>query len=321
MESLASVKAALDAGLITVDEFARAKDWFLFTHKIAQANASGVLSASDVDDVRRAMLRAMRDGASSVSGDVERLLSERVGEGEELEVLRETTTREGRFNVEKSAAARPTFMTKLAVDDVERGNGGVKEPVRNARDGGRGMEDDADERPPSPVAPPPPPPPSAPVAPPPVERGAPAPTGKSLSGVAVTDDCLTVFNKVKMRTSDLQWATFRVEETEGSVLTAATGCVDGEYEDFIAALPEDDCRYAVYDYRYINSEECEFRKLVFIVWNPDSARLKSKMLYASTKDFFKGRLSGIAVEIQATDYDEVSQEELRENIGGILTRK
>lgn len=292
MESLASVKSALDAGLITVDEYARAKDWFLFTHKIAQANASGVLSASDVDGVRRAMLRAMRDGALSVSGDVERLLCENVGDGEELEVLRETTTREGRFNVEKSAAARPTFMTKI---------GGVEEESD-------GKDGDANERSEAPVAPPP----SAP---------APAATGKSLSGVAVTDDCLTVFNKVKMRTSDLQWATFRVEETEGSVLTAATGAVDGAYEDFVAALPEDDCRYAVYDYRYVNSEECEFRKLVFIVWNPDSARLKSKMLYASTKDFFKGRLSGIAVEIQATDYDEVSEEELRENIGGILTRK
>jgi len=294
MESLASVKSALDAGLITVDEYARAKDWFLFTHKIAQANASGVLSASDVDGVRRAMLRAMREGALSVSGDVERLLCENVGDGEELEVLRETTTREGRFNVEKSAAARPTFMTKI---------GGVQEESD-------GKDGDANERSEAPVAPPP----SAPVP-------APAATGKSLSGVAVTDDCLTVFNKVKMRTSDLQWATFRVEETEGSVLTAATGAVDGAYEDFVAALPEDDCRYAVYDYRYVNSEECEFRKLVFIVWNPDSARLKSKMLYASTKDFFKGRLSGIAVEIQATDYDEVSEEELRENIGGILTRK
>tara|TARA_Y100001954_G_scaffold43980_1_gene45765 strand:+ start:5273 stop:6157 length:885 start_codon:yes stop_codon:yes gene_type:complete len=294
MESLASVKSALDAGLITVDEYARAKDWFLFTHKIAQANASGVLSASDVDGVRRAMLRAMREGALSVSGDVERLLCENVGDGEELEVLRETTTREGRFNVEKSAAARPTFMTKI---------GGVQEESD-------GKDGDANERSEAPVAPPP----SAPAP-------APAATGKSLSGVAVTDDCLTVFNKVKMRTSDLQWATFRVEETEGSVLTAATGAVDGAYEDFVAALPEDDCRYAVYDYRYVNSEECEFRKLVFIVWNPDSARLKSKMLYASTKDFFKGRLSGIAVEIQATDYDEVSEEELRENIGGILTRK
>ena len=294
MESLASVKSALDAGLITVDEYARAKDWFLFTHKIAQANASGVLSASDVDGVRRAMLRAMREGALSVSGDVERLLCENVGDGEELEVLRETTTREGRFNVEKSAAARPTFMTKI---------GGVQEESD-------GKDGDANERSEAPVAPPP----SAPAP-------APAATGKSLSGVAVTDDCLTVFNKVKMRTSDLQWATFRVEETEGSVLTAATGAVDGAYEDFVAALPEDDCRYAVYDYRYVNSEECEFRKLVFIVWNPDSARLKSKMLYASTKDFFKGRLSGIAVEIQATDFDEVSEEELRENIGGILTRK
>jgi cofilin len=32
-------------------------------------------------------------------------------------------------------------------------------------------------------------------------------------------------------------------------------------------------------------------------------------------------LSGIAVEIQATDYDEVSEAELRENIGITLTRK
>jgi len=47
----------------------------------------------------------------------------------------------------------------------------------------------------------------------------------------------------------------------------------------------------------------------------------NKMLYASTKDFFKSRLSGIAVEIQATDLDEVSEEELRANVGAILTRK
>ena len=123
-----------------------------------------------------------------------------------------------------------------------------------------------------------------------------------------------------MRTSDLLGDVSRGRDG-GVRAHRRHGAVDGAYEDFVAALPEDDCRYAVYDYRYVNSEECEFRKLVFIVWNPDSARLKSKMLYASTKDFFKGRLSGIAVEIQATDYDEVSEEELRENIGGILTRK
>jgi cofilin len=143
-----------------------------------------------------------------------------------------------------------------------------------------------------------------------------------MSGVAVAEDCLSVFNKVKMRSSGFQWATFRVEETEGSVLTDGTGEVGtGKYQDFIAALPKDECRYAIYDYKYVNSEECEFNKLVFIIWNPDGARLKNKMLYASTKDFFKSRLSGIAVEIQATEYDEVSEEQLREQVGGILTRK
>ena len=142
-----------------------------------------------------------------------------------------------------------------------------------------------------------------------------------MSGVAVAEDCLSVFNKVKMRSKGLQWATFRVEENEGSVLTAATGEVSGDYDDFIAALPESECRYAIYDYKYVNADDCEFSKLVFVVWNPDSARLKNKMLYASTKDFFKSRLSGIAVEIQATDYDEVSEAELRENIGITLTRK
>lgn len=104
-------------------------------------------------------------------------------------------------------------------------------------------------------------------------------------------------------------------------MTAATGEVSGDYDDFIAALPESECRYAIYDYKYVNADDCEFSKLVFVVWNPDSARLKNKMLYASTKDFFKSRLSGIAVEIQATDYDEVSEAELRENIGITLTRK
>lgn len=86
-----------------------------------------------------------------------------------------------------------------------------------------------------------------------------------MSGVAVAGDCLSVFNKVKMRTSDLQWATFRVEENEGSVLTDATGEISGAHDDFLKALPDGECRYAVYDYKYTNADGCEYSKLVFIV--------------------------------------------------------
>jgi cofilin len=317
MDSLEQVKAALDRGLIAQGDYDAAKGWFLFTHRIAQANQSGVLRAHDVECVRRAMLEAIKNGTADVSAHVQKLLDEALrGDGErgfdaaeDATVLRETTQK---FNVKTSVAAQPTFMTKI--EDAER--------ALKVQDGERASAsgEDASVK----AAPPAPRAPAAPPAPPAAAstaKSAPAVEAKSMSGVAVAEDCLSVFNKVKMRSNGLQWATFRVEENEGSVLTAATGEVSGDYDDFIAALPESECRYAIYDYKYVNADDCEFSKLVFVVWNPDSARLKNKMLYASTKDFFKSRLSGIAVEIQATDYDEVSEAELRENIGITLTRK
>lgn len=40
--------------------------------------------------------------------------------------------------------------------------------------------------------------------------------------------------------------------------------------------------------------------------SPDSSRVRSKMLYASSKDRFKRELDGIQVELQATDPSEMS---------------
>lgn len=40
--------------------------------------------------------------------------------------------------------------------------------------------------------------------------------------------------------------------------------------------------------------------------SPDAAKVRSKMLYASSKDRFKRELDGIQVELQATDPSEMS---------------
>ncbi|CAD7691845.1 unnamed protein product [Nyctereutes procyonoides] len=47
--------------------------------------------------------------------------------------------------------------------------------------------------------------------------------------------------------------------------------VDVPYTTFVKMLPDKDCRYALYD------------DLVFIFWAPESAPLKSKMIYASSR--------------------------------------
>lgn len=58
-------------------------------------------------------------------------------------------------------------------------------------------------------------------------------------------------------------------------------------------------------------------KLVFMNWSPDSAKVKSKMMYASTKDFFKGHLDGISAEFQASELDEVTEQEVGEAVGAL----
>ena len=46
-------------------------------------------------------------------------------------------------------------------------------------------------------------------------------------------------------------------------------------------------------------------KLTFIFWSPDTTTPQNKLIYASTKEVFKGKLTGITVDIQAVDMGDV----------------
>nr|KAF6294150.1 hypothetical protein mPipKuh1_009748 [Pipistrellus kuhlii] len=59
--------------------------------------------------------------------------------------------------------------------------------------------------------------------------------------------------------------------------------VDNLYATFVKLLPDKDCRYALYDATY-EIKESKKEDLVFIFWAPESAPLKSKMIYASSKE-------------------------------------
>ena len=54
---------------------------------------------------------------------------------------------------------------------------------------------------------------------------------------------------------------------------------------------------------------------------PDSARIKSKMMYASTKDFFKGFLEGVAVELQGSDLDDITEKDVADTVRSTVTRQ
>ena len=102
-------------------------------------------------------------------------------------------------------------------------------------------------------------------------------------------------------TEDLRFVT--VEKTAEASKT---------YDDFLDDLPPKDVRYAVYDYDFKAPDGTDRNKLVFIVWAPDVAPVKRKMLIASTKTSVKNALAGVSLEVQATDDSEIQEKQVLE---------
>ncbi len=73
-------------------------------------------------------------------------------------------------------------------------------------------------------------------------------------------------------------------------------------------------RYAVIDFEF-EKDGCKKSKIIFVTWVPDTAPIRKKMIYASSKDKFKRELDGIQVEIQGTDFSEVEEKVFIEKVG------
>ncbi|GAA0159335.1 non-motor actin binding protein [Lithospermum erythrorhizon] len=121
--------------------------------------------------------------------------------------------------------------------------------------------------------------------------------------MAVDDECKLKFLELKSK-RNYRFIIFKIEGQQ--VVVEKLGSPEESYDDFQASLPEDECRYAVYDFDFVTDENCQKSKIFFYAWSPDISRVRMKMVYASSKDRFKRELDGIQVELQATDPSEMS---------------
>uniref|UniRef100_A0A0E0DGX4 ADF-H domain-containing protein n=1 Tax=Oryza meridionalis TaxID=40149 RepID=A0A0E0DGX4_9ORYZ len=129
----------------------------------------------------------------------------------------------------------------------------------------------------------------------------------SASGMAVGDECKLKFQELKSKRS-FRFITFKIDERTQQVIVDRLGQPGDTYDDFTASMPASECRYAVFDFDFVTDENCQKSKIFFISWSPDTSKVRSKMLYASSKDRFKRELDGIQVELQATDPSEMSMD-------------
>ncbi|PON75303.1 ADF/Cofilin/Destrin [Trema orientale] len=130
------------------------------------------------------------------------------------------------------------------------------------------------------------------------------------SGMAVHDDCKLKFLDLKAKRT-YRFIIYKIDETVKQVTVEKLGEPNQNYDDFTASLPENECRYAVYDFDFLTEENVPKSRIFFIAWSPDTSRVRNKMIYASSKDRFKRELDGIQIELQATDRSEMDIDVIR----------
>ena len=132
------------------------------------------------------------------------------------------------------------------------------------------------------------------------------------SGIDCTDECVDAFNALKLKHTT-PYIIFKITDDFEEIEVLKQGEKGSSYDDFMEELPENACRYAVYDYEFEDDGRKQ-SKILFVVWAPDSSKIKEKMLYASSKANFKKKLVGIGNEIQATELSEIDEESVKEKV-------
>ncbi|MEU9804230.1 actin depolymerization factor/cofilin-like domain-containing protein [Streptomyces sp. NPDC051000] len=128
------------------------------------------------------------------------------------------------------------------------------------------------------------------------------------SGVAVNDLCVQEYRALKLEKKH-RYVLFNLNKDNTEIVVEKVSS-SPEYDDFIADLPETECRWAVYDFEFEKEGAGKRNKLTFVSWAPDTAKVKQKMLFAASQEALRRSFEGIAVEVQGTEYSEVAYESL-----------
>ncbi|RXN10579.1 cofilin-2-like protein [Labeo rohita] len=150
------------------------------------------------------------------------------------------------------------------------------------------------------------------------------------SGVAISDEVIEHYNSIRVRQvgadagQRFKLVVMRLSDDKKSIIVDSENCLkvkDVENTDVLkkvlSKLPVDDCRYGLYDCRYENKESVK-EDLVFILSAPESAMLKSKMVYASSKAALKAKMPGLKFEWQINEPADREASCLVEKLGGNL---
>jgi cofilin len=138
------------------------------------------------------------------------------------------------------------------------------------------------------------------------------------SGVAVDPKIVTAF-QVLVKERKYRAAVFKINEDmtavqlEKTFATEENGGAKADWTAFTKTLPDNDCRYAAYDFKYEHQGALK-TKIIFLLWSPEYSKVRSKMIYASSQEGVVQKLEGIQRQLQFTDRDDLVYESISKQL-------
>jgi cofilin len=133
-----------------------------------------------------------------------------------------------------------------------------------------------------------------------------------VSGIECKDEHITLYNELKIEKKH-RCIIIKLSSSNDNLEVEHVGGRDFQLKELDAYLPNNDCRYIVYDFEFDTDENPprHTTKLLLIHWCPDNTPIKKRVPFSSTKSAIKAAFVGIQKDIQASDKGILDFEELR----------
>jgi len=99
------------------------------------------------------------------------------------------------------------------------------------------------------------------------------------------------------------------------------GARDATFNDFVDAVKQkdgnsEDCRYAILDYEFTleaqGTEASQRDAILLVMYCPENARIKKKMIYSSSFDTVKRAFNGVKKAFNINDESDLTEDFIKE---------
>merc|ERR1712020_201726 len=141
----------------------------------------------------------------------------------------------------------------------------------------------------------------------------------AMSGVRLDEACKVKYDEVQKKHMH-RYVTFHIKDDK-EIVVDKVGERSATFNDFVDAVKQkdgnsEDCRYAILDYEFTleaqGTEASQRDAILLVMYCPENARIKKKMIYSSSFDTVKRAFNGVKKAFNINDESDLTEDFIKE---------